>query len=238
MALATWWAGDALPDLPALAGFAAARATDDAALAALNRLDVAEVRARRAAGHRPYVGVLGGEPAAYGWVATAEASIGELGLSLRLPAGTRYLWDFATLPSAQGRGIYPRLLQAILRHEAREADRFWIIHAPENLPSGAGMEHAGLAPVGELSFRPDGTVGLAPLGDRERVLAGAELLGVPLIEATLSPCWRCGGLTQGPVEDAEERGAACWPPAPAETTVCTCAIPLRRPVTASAQPRP
>ena len=225
MALATWWSPDPLPDLPALPGFQVALVGDDPAanraLARLNRLPMAEVRARRASGHRPYLGLLDGQPLAYGWVATEETSIGELGVTIRLPRGNRYLWDFATLPGFQGRGIYPRLLQAILRQESRDAERFWIIFAPENLPSGSGMEHAGLAPVGSLSFRADGGVGLAPLGSYERAQAGAELLGVPLVEATLAPCWRCGGQTAKSDHDAT---SSCWPPTESAMAPCTCAI--------------
>lgn len=117
----------------------------------------------------------------------------------------------------------------------READRFWIIHAPENLPSGAGMEHAGLLlPVGQLSFRPNGTVGLAPLGSPDRARAGAELRGVPLIEAELAPCWRCGGQSHERAADEAEQDAACWPPAKAVASSCTCAIQPRCPVSAPA----
>lgn len=228
MSLATWWSSDPLPELPVLPGFQVICISDDTALAALNRLEVTEVRARRQAGHRPYVGVLNGTPVAYGWVATREASIGELKLSFQLPPGQRYLWDFATLPGSQGRGIYPHLLQAILRQEMLEAGRFWIIHAPENTPSGAGMEKAGLLPVGQLSFRPDGSVGLAPLGSLERAQAGAELLGLPLIETVLAPCWHCGGLTEQQAMAVET--GLCWPPTSPQTVPCTCAIERKRPV--------
>jgi GNAT superfamily N-acetyltransferase len=228
MALATWWASDLLPHLPPLPGFEAKLFDDDVAVTQLNRLPLKEVRARRQAGHRPYVGFFEGTPVAYGWVATREASIGELGLSFQLPPGNRYLWDFATLPDWQGRGIYPRLLRAILEQELPEAGRFWIIHAPENLPSGAGMHKAGLFPIGQLSFRLDGGIGLAPLGSVERAQAGALLLGVPLVETVLAPCWCCGGLTEQRVNPAEAE--SCWPPLPTQTIRCTCAIELKPPL--------
>lgn len=230
MALATWWSSDPLPELAAVPGFHARLAADDTMLATLNRLTEAEVLVRRDAGHRPYVGLLEGNPAAYGWVATEEASIGELHITMRLPRGNRYLWDFATLPGFQGRGLYPHLLQAILEHERPEAERFWIIHAPENLPSGAGMAHAGLAPVAELSLRADGGVGLAPRdvpSALARAQAGSALLGVPLMGAELAPCWRCGGsVADG---DDSARGESCWPPAASHVVPCTCAIKRMRP---------
>ncbi len=189
MALATWWASDPLMELTPVADFHVGLAADDARLAAINRITVAEVEQRRRAGHLPYVGFMDGTAATYGWVATREASIGELNLVFPIAADSRYLWDFATLPEWQGRGLYPRLLQAIV--QAERAERFWIIHAPENLPSGAGMQKAGFQAIGQLSFQRDNRLGLVPLGPPERARVGAGLLGVALITDGLSPCWRC-----------------------------------------------
>ena len=189
MALATWWASDRLMDLTPLADFQVRLATDDAQLATVNQLSVAEVAQRRRAGHLPYVGYMDEMAVTYGWVATRQASIGELNLVFPIAAESRYLWDFATLAEWQGRGLYPRLLQAIV--QAEQAERFWILHAPENLPSGAGMQKAGFQAVGQLSFQRDNTLGLIPFGNPERARIGADLLGVALIEDGLSPCWRC-----------------------------------------------
>jgi RimJ/RimL family protein N-acetyltransferase len=189
MALATWWQGDPEMNVTPLSDFDARLADDDEVLALTNRLDIGEVRERRRAGHRPYIGHIGVTAVTYGWVATRTAAIGELSLNFVIPAGDRYLWDFATVPDWQGKGLYPRLLHAILRME--DADRFWIVHAPENLPSGAGIEKAGFHDVGQLSFLPDGSVGLVPIGQHERSHFGAALLGVPLLDGGLSPCWRC-----------------------------------------------
>ena len=105
MALATWWRSDPLPHVPVAPGFHAAIADDDELLARLNRISIAEVRLRRRDGHRPYIGRLDGTPVAYGWVATRAASIGELDLRIALSPADRYLWDFATLPAWQGRGL-------------------------------------------------------------------------------------------------------------------------------------
>lgn len=189
MALATWWRADPLMSLTPLSGFHVQLENDDQVVSYINRLTVEEVQERRRAGHRPYLGYMGDMAVTYGWVATRTASIGELSLVFSLPAGNRYLWDFATLPEWQGRGLYPRLLQGIVQAEA--ADRFWIIHAPENLPSSAGMHKAGFQVVGQLSFLADGSVVMVSVGDMERASVGAAVLGVPLIEDGLSPCWRC-----------------------------------------------
>ncbi len=189
MALATWWVSDPLMQLTPLSGFHVRLSADDTQLAAINHITLAEVERRRRAGHLPYVGYMHEKAVTYGWVATRQASIGELNLVFPIAADSRYLWDFATLPDWQGRGLYPRLLQAIV--QAERAERFWIIHAPENLPSGAGMQKAGFQAVGQLSFQRDNSLGLIPFDLPERAHIGAALLGVPMIEDGLSPCWRC-----------------------------------------------
>jgi GNAT superfamily N-acetyltransferase len=191
---------------------------NDVTLARLNRIPLAEVRARRRDGHRPYVAYLDDAPVAYGWVATRSASIGELNLTITLSQRDRYLWDFATLPAWQGRGLYPRLLQAILEQEV-EAERFWIIYAPENLPSGAGMRKAGFVAATELSFDADRQVRLAALGVLERARAAAELLSLPLVEDQLAPCWSCQAQEVG-----NDPGEACWPLSERAVVTCTCAI--------------
>lgn len=193
MALATWWVGDPLPELKPLADFQVRRVEFDdygnRLIAQLNNISVEEVKVRRQAGNHPYLGYIGEMAVTYGWVATCEASIGELNLVFSLPTEERYLWDFATIPEWQGKGLYPRLLHEIIKLE--NANRFWIINAPENLPSGAGMQKAGFQAVGQLSFRQDGSVGLIPIKTafHERAYSGATRLAVPLIEEGLSPCW-------------------------------------------------
>ncbi len=225
MALATWWSGDPLPPLAPLPDFRARATADTALLARLAALDPAEVADRLAGGHRPYVATLGDTPAAYGWVAGAGATIGELGVSFTLPRGDRYLWDFATLPAWRGRGLYPHLLRAIIAAESPPAARLWIIHAPENPASARGIVKAGFAPVGDLSFRAAGGAGFRPFDDPGRARVGAALLGVPLLGAgdgpveTLAHCWHCA------IEAARRAlppaAAACFRDA-ADERVCTC----------------
>jgi GNAT superfamily N-acetyltransferase len=225
MALATWWRGDSLPPLSLLPGFRVEASRDAHLIARINQLAPDEVRQRMHTGHQPYLAYVQQRVVGYGWMATQEASIGELDLRFALPATERYLWDFATLPEWQGYGIYPRLLQCILTQQSPTVERVWIIHAPENSPSGVGMTKAGLLPVGQLSFRSDGGVGLAPFDSLERAQAGAGLLGIPLIESVLAPCWCCGGATQTHITalDAD----SCWPPLRPTTQRCSCAIELK-----------
>jgi len=145
---------------------------------------------RFAAGHRAYLAWWQGEPAAWGWVATRSADIGELGRQFDIPHGERYLWNFVTLATHRGLGIYPRLLDAIVRAEAAEAERFWIIYAPENHASGSGIRKAGFESVAELSFDADGHPALHALTEGSAAEA-ARLLGLPEVGEALAPCWRC-----------------------------------------------
>jgi hypothetical protein len=113
-------------------------------------------------------------------------------------------------------------LQHILMQLTSTVERVWIIHAPENTPSGAGMTKAGLLPVGQLSFQSQGVVGLAPFEALERAQVGAALLGIPLIDSVLAPCWCCGGATR--THRTAVDAAGCWPPLRPTTQPCTCAI--------------
>src|SRR5215213_5808691 len=225
MALAAWWHGDSVPTLSLLPGFRVEASHDAHLIAHITRLAPDEVDQRMHTGHQPYLASIEQVPVGYGWMATQEASIGELGLHFALPKTERYLWDFATLPEWQGYGIYPRLLQGIVTRQSPIVERVWIIHAPENSPSGVGMSKAGLLPIGQLSFRSDGGVGLAPFDSLERAQAGAALLGIPLIASMLAPCWSCGGATDkhSTTVDAD----SCWPPLRPTTHPCTCAIELK-----------
>jgi RimJ/RimL family protein N-acetyltransferase len=220
MALWTWWPGDPLPSLATTEPCTVRQVTDPAELAPLTALEDREIQARLATGNRCYVAYVGTAAAAYGWVAVADAAIGELDLHFCLAGTDRYLWDFQTLPAFRGRGLYPRLLQTMLHREGFEAARFWIINAPENLASARGIEKAGFQVVGDLAFAQDGRAGLLPRRSDRGVL-GAALLRVPLIEPSasggVSPCWCCviGALREG-------GDAACWPATALHSTPCSC----------------
>jgi RimJ/RimL family protein N-acetyltransferase len=227
MSLATFWMEDAFPAISSLPGFTAGPALDWHELAEINQLSHGEVIDRRMNGHRPYIARINGQPVAYGWLATSKVSIGELNINVELSPDDRYLWDFATLPDWQGRGLYPRLLQSILEQEIQNAKRFWIIHAPENLPSGAGMSKAGFEFVGQLSFTLNGKVGLAPYSDStERARIGADLLQVPIIESILAPCWNCGEIVAKQPDKAD--ADSCWPPQSSNGSVCCCVKEVKK----------
>jgi GNAT superfamily N-acetyltransferase len=177
----SWWRGDQVPYLVPLDGVTVKPAPANATLAEANQITVAEVFRRVRAGHRPYVAWADGFVVAYGWVATREASFGGGQVRFDVPAPYRYLWDFATRPAWRGRGIYPRLLQEILRLEAPDGDRFWILHEWFNTASRRGIARAGFQAAATLYFLDDGGMGLVPVDTSDRAADGAALLGLPLL---------------------------------------------------------
>jgi GNAT superfamily N-acetyltransferase len=173
-----WWRGDPLPAIEQPAGLTIERPADDRPLPLARGLDPDTVATERAAGHRLYIATIDGEVAGWGWVATQVATIGELGVRMRLAPDERYLWGFETLPEWRGRGIYTALLGAILRDD-QTASRFWIGHNAGNTPSARGILAAGFTPVGEAYEDANGALHYARYGDDERARAAETLLGMP-----------------------------------------------------------
>jgi GNAT superfamily N-acetyltransferase len=145
---------DPMPVLPSTHSLSVRREESAEIMATLQERSAGELWRRFDDGHRAYVASMDGELTAWGWVATRTASIGELGATFSMPESDRYLWNFVTRPSYRGLGIYPRLLEAIVRAESAEAERFWIAYAPENHASGNGIAKAGFHAVAEMSFTP------------------------------------------------------------------------------------
>lgn len=166
-----WWQGDPLPELPPLPGFAARVVTDKSFLAELHGLDEAAIQARFDEGVRCYVAFLEDVPVGYGWVGTKVAHIRVIGLEWMLGETDRALWDFATLPPYRGRGVYPHLLQAIIRAELAPAERFWIGHPGHNEASKRGIQKAGFKLHGVTLLTAAGWVTQQPRGDLIRAMA-------------------------------------------------------------------
>lgn len=166
----TWWRGDVLPPLLPIPHFRVEHLPDSPLLAQLHQLDVSIIQGRIRAGNQPYVAFLHDNPVAYGWVATQTERIGT-GLEWPLATQDRSLWDFVTLPAWRGQGFYPRLLQAILKIEVTQAERFWIGHTPENSASRRGILKAGFQPtiMGVITAR--GQTKWVLQGNRLRALA-------------------------------------------------------------------
>ena len=192
------------PPMDPLSGLEVRREASAAIMAALQGRTEEEMTRRFDAGHRAYVASRDGRPAAWGWVATRTADIGELGSTFAIPARERYLWNFVTLREHRGLGIYPRLLDAIVRAESRDAERFWIAYAPENRASGAGIRNAGIVALAELSFDANGRAALKSLvPDGARV--ASRVLGLPEASEDLAPCWRCVRAGRGSMSCAPAR---------------------------------
>jgi ribosomal protein S18 acetylase RimI-like enzyme len=153
------WATDVAPDeaprfsLPALGvgevliEEAGAQTAGELAVAMGGR-DPNEVRARLAAGKRCFTARVDGAIAAYGWVTSEGEWIGELDRAIRLDRAEAYIWQCATLPAHQGRGLYKALLAAMLAALAGEGcRRVWIGCALANTPSVRAFAALGLRPV-------------------------------------------------------------------------------------------
>jgi GNAT superfamily N-acetyltransferase len=175
----TWWRGDPMPELEPLDGLSIEATNDITLLSKLSGLDEQEIARRIEDGHCPYVAFVCGEPVAYGWSAWKRAEIGELGVDLQLPEGNHYLWDFYTLPEWRGHGIYPLMLQEIIRREVDHAERFWIGHDRENIASAKGIERAGFPVIGEVWIESGRPV-CVPFQPIERAKIAAELFKLPI----------------------------------------------------------
>lgn len=188
MALALRLRDDLVPAMLSVPQLSVRRETDPMVMARLQGTSVTDMERRFALGHLAYVACWSGAPVSWGWVATREAEIGELRIRFMVPPGERYLWNFVTLSSHRGLGIYPRLLDAIVRAELAEAERFWIAYAPENHASASGIRKAGFVTFAEMSFDANGRPALQVVVPDEA--AAARMFGLPQAN-DLAACWRC-----------------------------------------------
>jgi GNAT superfamily N-acetyltransferase len=181
---------DSMPALAPLPSLEVHEVWDAHFMARLQARAVEEIERRFADGHRAYVAWWDDEPAAWGWAATRTASIGEVGATFSIAAGDCYLWNFVTLPAHRGRGIYPRLLQAMVLAESANAERFWIAYAPENRASGSGIGKAGFRMQAEMSFDRQGRAAVRAIAPGGAAIV-SRVLGIRETNEELSACWRC-----------------------------------------------
>jgi GNAT superfamily N-acetyltransferase len=186
MPVATWWRGDPSPVLLPTPGLTVRRVTRWDEARAVTDLTEDRVVRRFQDGNSLYAAFLNGQPAGYGWLARETGRIDELHLAFTLPSPDVYLWDFVTLPAFRGRGVYPHLLQAILRADDG-VDRFWIGYEGQNRASARGIEKAGFRVVGDLVVEGAAPEHLTVTGVTltddagERGQAFADLLRLPLV---------------------------------------------------------
>ncbi|GHO49560.1 GNAT family N-acetyltransferase [Ktedonospora formicarum] len=180
--ISTWWRGDPLPTLSSTPDLYIERSENVEALAHVMECPREEVSNLLRKGHEAYIARIGAQPVAVGWSARREAGFGGGLVTFRIPEGNRYLYDFVTLPAWRGRGIYPHLLQYILKAESSTNERFWIVYQFTNTASKRGIEKAGFRLASNVCFLDDGSLGLVPPPDAfERARACARLVGLPLI---------------------------------------------------------
>jgi GNAT superfamily N-acetyltransferase len=178
-----WCRGDALPICSGVSDLTVEASTHVEQLSNLMGIPEADLSEQLGLGHRAYLAHLGTLPVAVGWSATGAVALFGGRVTLHVPPNHRYLYGFVTHPDWRGRGIYPQLLQAILRTEEQES--FWIMHLLENTSSQRGIHKAGFRVAGRLSFlSTDGLSLVPPPGDSERAQVAAHLLGLPLIGET------------------------------------------------------
>ena len=191
MALYTISKTTLLPYTQAPAGLRIMVCTDVELLAAMGTTTEDDIRNRLANDHVAYVAYMNVQPAAFGWMARRTARIGELNHELLLPAGNRYLWNFRTMSRYRGLGIYPALLQFIIRSERKRAVRFWVIHAPENKSSLSGIIKAGFEYVGRLYTNAKGFASIENTNTANDYRPLLELMDITLSSETVASCWNC-----------------------------------------------
>lgn len=177
----TWWCGDNLPALPPLPQLRCESVVDVPFLAELHQDEPAKIETRLADANTAYVAFIGDEPAGYGW--SGAWSVGVADVFWPIPPHSRGLWAFYTLEGWRGHGIYPRLLQAILRREQGEAEKFWIGHRADNHASRRGIEKAGFQLVNYVVMTPEGQLRLVPRGNLQRSLDDPQGIHFGFIDA-------------------------------------------------------
>ena len=191
MSLYTFSHSDKLTPVKIPAGLRMELSTDILLLSIIGNTTMEEVTKRLANDNLVFVAYLNNQPAAFGWMARDNAKIGELDHEFILPAGNRYLWNFRTLEAYRGLGIYPALLQYILQHADDEANRFWIIHAPENHASLKGIQKAGFEYVGKLYLNKDDNASIEYNDTTLPYQEELEYMDIDLSVQTASSCWNC-----------------------------------------------
>lgn len=157
-------------------------------------------------------------PAAFGWVAHAFAPIGELERFVQVGNGEVYLWNFRTAEQWRGRGLYPLLLQHILRTQVSQGtQRVWIIAKPENKASVRGIVKAGFDLIGNLSYDRRNELVLLPKEKGERADDAASFLNIRISDYEIAPCWCCSSPAMSHALNACE--CLCGQPA-AEPCYC------------------
>jgi GNAT superfamily N-acetyltransferase len=182
---------ESLPPIQKPIGLTIQESSDIDLLAQLGETMKEAVTRRLANDHLAFVAYMHDQPAAFGWMARGKATIGELNHTMVLPLQHRYLWNFRTLAAYRGLGIYPALLQHIIRYEGEKANRFWIIHAPENGASLKGITKAGFQYVGKLYVNTKGKAAIDITELPQRYHRALTFMDIELSREAAASCWNC-----------------------------------------------
>lgn len=177
-----------LPSLPQISSLTIREEDDLDLLSSIGKISIEETRRRLANDNKAWVAYYQNTPAAFGWMAMGKVRIGELNHEFILPIGHRYLWNFRTLEEFRGLGIYPLLLQQIIRDERFNADCFWILHAPENKASERGITKAGFIFSGHVSVYDTGLVTINTTNNENDLINNLVMRESPVEPAS---CWLC-----------------------------------------------
>ncbi len=191
MSLYTFSHSDRLNSIIMPAGLRIEASTDMMLLSIIGNTTMEEVTKRLANDNKAFVAYINDQPASFGWLARDKAKIGELNHEFILPQGNRYLWNFRTLEAYRGQGIYPALLQHILQNGDPEANRFWIIHAPENKASLKGIQKAGFEYVGKLYLDEDDNATIESNRTAITLQEELEYMDIQLSGQKANSCWNC-----------------------------------------------
>ncbi|WP_018614339.1 GNAT family N-acetyltransferase [Segetibacter koreensis] len=191
MSLYTLSASNKLPEVKIPTGLTVEENTNPLFLSDLCDITIEEAHNRLANNNLAFVAYINDEPAAFGWIALGKAKIGELNHEFAMPQNYGYLWNFRTLVAYRGLGIYPALLQYIIKYHKPQTSHFWIIHAPENKSSLRGIIKAGFTYVGNLylgkTMQPELKLDEQSKFDEEALKA----MGFYKSDDEASSCWNC-----------------------------------------------
>ncbi|MBO9684378.1 MAG: N-acetyltransferase [Flavisolibacter sp.] len=206
MSLYTLTTNQTLPYVPSPAGLTIEECTNLELLAFMANTSVQDVIKRIANDHIAFVAYIHNVPAAFGWMARGKAFVGELNHEIILPLRNRYLWNFRTMEAFRGRGIYPALLQFIIRFEQGKADTFWIIHAPENKASLKGIQKAGFNLVGQL-YTSQGITTIEATKQSHAKRRQLDEMNITVSAENPASCWNCSS----PYLKKREAQCCCLP---------------------------
>lgn len=196
MSLYTYSHSNRLSSISIPTGLSIETSTDTMMISMICNITEEEATKRLANNNVVFIAYINNQPAAFGWMARDNAKIGELNHEFLLPTGNRYLWNFRTVETYRGLGIYPALLQYILQSANEDADRFWIIHAPENNASLKGIRKAGFDYVGKLYIDANDIVTIESNDTALALREHLEYMDITLSGQTAASCWNCSSPYQ------------------------------------------